>query len=174
MLQNPSRILLTFLPGRIFSFPVYSFIKKMHVRPLLFSAVLLTFFSPLSNSQSIKPETARTKLVNEIDSILLSQVALDKIPGAVIEIKKDNRVIYRHAYGYACKYDYNHQLLNPPEKMTVDHLFDIASLTKVIGTTTSVMLLADRGLINVEDPVYKYIKLFDHYPASSYTYGRPL
>jgi serine-type D-Ala-D-Ala carboxypeptidase len=52
-------------------------------------------------------------------------------------------------------------LLNQPEKMTVDHLFDIASLTKVIGTTTSIMLLADRGLINIEDPVCKYIKAFD-------------
>ena len=53
------------------------------------------------------------------------------------------------------------KLLSPPEKMTTDHLFDIASLTKVIGTTTSVMLLADRGLIKIEDPVYKYIKAFD-------------
>jgi len=45
--------------------------------------------------------------------------------------------------------------------MTVRHLFDIASLTKVTGTTTSVMLLADRGQINIEDPVCKYIKAFD-------------
>jgi CubicO group peptidase (beta-lactamase class C family) len=133
----------------------------MLVRRLLFLSVLLVFFSPPSISQGIKPKNARTKLVIEIDSILLSQVALDKIPGAVIEIKKDNRVIYRNAYGYAGKYDYNHKLLNPPEKMTVDHLFDIASLTKVIGTTTSFMLLVDRGLISVEDPVCKYIKLFD-------------
>ncbi len=52
-------------------------------------------------------------------------------------------------------------LLTPPEKMTVNHMFDIASLTKVIGTTTSMMLLVDRGLINVDDPVFKYIKAFD-------------
>ena len=45
--------------------------------------------------------------------------------------------------------------------MTTSHLFDIASLTKVIGTTTSIMLLVDRGLINVDDPVGKYIKSFD-------------
>ena len=72
---------------------------------------------------------------------------LDEIPGAVIEIKKDGKIIYEHAYGYAAKYDYNHKLLSAPEKMTMDHLFDIASLTKVIGTTTSVMLLVDRGKI---------------------------
>ena len=45
--------------------------------------------------------------------------------------------------------------------MTINHLFDIASLTKVIGTTTSIMLLTDRGLLKTEDPVYKYIKAFD-------------
>jgi CubicO group peptidase (beta-lactamase class C family) len=44
--------------------------------------------------------------------------------------------------------------------MTVNTLFDIASLTKVIGTTTSIMLLADRGLLKVDDPVCKYIKAF--------------
>ena len=45
--------------------------------------------------------------------------------------------------------------------MTTSHLFDIASLTKVIGTTTSIMLLVDRGLLKIDDPVYKYIKAFD-------------
>ena len=48
-------------------------------------------------------------LYTEIDSILQSQVDLDKIPGAVIEIKKGSKIVYRHAYGYAQKYDYNHQ-----------------------------------------------------------------
>ena len=63
--------------------------------------------------------------------------------------------------GMLRKYDFNHNLLYPPEKMKVNTLFDIASLTKVIGTTTSVMLLADRGLISVDDPVCKYIEAFN-------------
>ena len=45
--------------------------------------------------------------------------------------------------------------------MTIDYLFDIASLTKVIGTTTSIMLLVDKGLLKIEDPVCKYIKAFN-------------
>ena len=45
--------------------------------------------------------------------------------------------------------------------MTVDHLFDIASLTKVVGTTTSIMLLVDRGLLKIDDPVGKYIQAFN-------------
>ena len=127
---------------------------------LLFILILLSAFSSVSNSQLIKPKAAKKELIAEIDSILQSQVNLDKIPGAVIEIKKANRIIYKHAYGYAQKYDFNHHLLNPPEKMTVSHLFDIASLTKVIGTTTSIMILVDRGLLNIDDPVCKYINAF--------------
>jgi CubicO group peptidase (beta-lactamase class C family) len=121
----------------------------------------LFFFALISNCHVAITEEKKIKLIAKIDSILQSQVDLDKIPGAVILIKKDAHVIFQHAYGYAQKYDYNHNLLSPPENMTVDHLFDIASLTKVIGTTTSIMLLADRGQINIDDPVCKYIKSFN-------------
>jgi len=128
------------------------------------SLLILIFLSALglaSNSQINSPKAAKANLIFAIDSILQSQVNQDKIPGAVIEIKIGDRIIYKHAFGYAQKYDYSHRLLNPPEKMTTDHLFDIASLTKVIGTTTSIMLLVDRGLLKVDDPVYRYIKAFD-------------
>ena len=127
----------------------------------LLTWIFLFFFALISNCQEEVPKEKKIKLITEIDSILQSQVELNKIPGAVILIKKNTQVIYRHAYGYAQKYDYNQNLLNPPEKMTIKHLFDIASLTKVIGTTTAVMLLADRGQINIEDPVYKYINAFN-------------
>ncbi len=96
-----------------------------------------------------------------IDSIIQSQVELDKIPGAVIQVKKGERMIYKNAFGFAEKYDFNHQLVSPPDKMTMKTLFDIASLTKVIGTTTAIMLLVDRGVLGIEDPVGKYIKAFD-------------
>jgi CubicO group peptidase (beta-lactamase class C family) len=127
----------------------------------LFIEILLLFMALISKGQEAMMKENKMKLISEIDSILQSQVDLDQIPGAVILVKKDNQVVYRKAYGYAQKYDYNHNLLNPPEKMTVDHLFDIASLTKVIGTTTSIMILADRNQINIEDPVCKYIKAFN-------------
>jgi CubicO group peptidase (beta-lactamase class C family) len=128
---------------------------------IILTGIFLFFFCLTSNGQRAILKEKKVKLNTEIDSILQSQVDLGKIPGAVILIKQNNKVICQHAYGYAQKYDYDHNLLNPPEKMTLGHLFDIASLTKVIGTTTSVMLLADRGQINIEDPVCKYIKAFD-------------
>jgi CubicO group peptidase (beta-lactamase class C family) len=132
----------------------------MHNRVLL-AVAFLFFLSQIANSQRTTIRADKLRLKAEIDSILQSQVDGDRIPGAVVLIKKGDRIICRHAYGYAQKYDFNHELLSPPEKMTVRCLFDIASLTKVIGTTTSIMLLADRGQINIEDPVCKYIKAFN-------------
>jgi serine-type D-Ala-D-Ala carboxypeptidase len=126
----------------------------MTKRVPLFFVWLLTI-SLLSYGQK------KSALIKTIDSILQSQVDADKIPGAVIQIKKYGKIIYANAYGYAQKYDFNHQLLNPSEKMTTEYLFDLASLTKVIGTTTSIMLLVDRGHIKVDDPVGKYIEAFN-------------
>ena len=125
-----------------------------------FLAVIIFAIGHVSNAQNNNSRNSRAHLIAKIDSILQTKVNLDEIPGAVIEIKKKDKVIYKHTYGYAQKYDYKHKVLDPPEKMTSEHLFDIASLTKVIGTTTSIMLLVDRGKINVDDHVSKYIKDF--------------
>ncbi|WP_426671916.1 serine hydrolase domain-containing protein [Mucilaginibacter sp. McL0603] len=110
---------------------------------------------------AVKSSNAQTAaLVHTIDSILKSQVNAGKIPGAVVEVKIGNQAIVKQAYGYAQKYDYEHHVLARPDTMTVGTLFDIASLTKVVGTTTSMMLLVDRGLVHLDDPVGKYIKAF--------------
>jgi len=101
------------------------------------------------------------KLAESVDSILQSAVNNKLIPGAVIEIKKDNNIIYRKAFGFAERNDDNNKPLVHPVPMTTDCMFDIASLTKVVGTTTSIMLLVDRGLIKVDDPVGKYIPAFN-------------
>jgi CubicO group peptidase (beta-lactamase class C family) len=122
---------------------------KKFILLALFSLPVLISLSV--SGQATKPIGVKKTLAAVTDSILNSQVDLKKIPGAVIQIKKGNKILYRKAYGAAG--------LN--EKMTAKHLFDIASLTKVVGTTTSIMLLADKGLITVDDPVFRYIKAFE-------------
>jgi CubicO group peptidase (beta-lactamase class C family) len=116
---------------------------------ILFSLPVLV--NQFASGQAAKPISVKKTLIEVTDSILNSQVDQNKIPGAVIEIKKGQKVIFRKAYGNAGK----------NEKMTTRHLFDIASLTKVVGTTTSIMLLVDRGLISIDDPVFRYIKAFE-------------
>ena len=65
----------------------------------------------------------------------------------------DGAVIYRKAYG--------ERALEPRrEAMTLDTIFDLASLTKVIATTTAVMQLVERGKVRLNDPVAKYLPEF--------------
>jgi CubicO group peptidase (beta-lactamase class C family) len=127
---------------------------------LIVLSIVFTLTTGIASAQVKSAGDSQAVLIHKIDSILQSQVNDSKIPGAVIEIKKGGKVVYKNACGYAQKFNYQHKLLANPEKMTTEHMFDIASLTKVVGTTTSIMLLVDKGLVNVDDPVGKYIKAF--------------
>lgn len=138
-------------------------------KKLLLILFQLCFITSILKAQSASPANIKTRLATEIDSILNNQVVNDQIPGAVIQIKKGGKIIYKHAYGYAQKYDINHELLTPPAPMNTATLFDMASLTKVIGTTTSIMLMVDRGLIKIDDPVGRYINSFDTLPKKAIT-----
>jgi CubicO group peptidase (beta-lactamase class C family) len=120
--------------------------------------LLSGFFSLMLQGQQ---KIVKEKLTKTVDSILQSAVDSKLIPGAVIQIKKGNKNIYRKAFGFAERNDDQNQPLVHPVPMTTNVLFDLASLTKVAGTATSIMLLVDRGLINVDDPVGKYIPAFD-------------
>lgn len=125
---------------------------------------LLFFFSisiSVSSAQQSGEKIKRELLTKTVDSILQNVVNNNGIPGAVIEIKKGNQVLIKKAFGYAQRNDYDNKPLTHPEVMTTGDMFDLASLTKVVGTTTSIMLLVDRGLIKVDDPVGKYIPAFN-------------
>jgi CubicO group peptidase (beta-lactamase class C family) len=101
------------------------------------------------------------KLVIGIDSILMDEVASGRIPGAVVLVKARGTVVMEKAYGHAYLYNERLDTVPVPEVMTTRHLFDIASLTKVTGTTTGIMLLADRGLLKVDDKVSRHVPSFD-------------
>ena len=73
-----------------------------------------------------------------------------KLPGAVVVIGHKGKIVYRKAFG-------NRALVPNVEKMTVDTIFDMASLTKVVATTTSIMILVERGQIRLNDTIGKFI-----------------
>lgn len=135
------------------------------------SFLIFLFSIPFFHSTVNAQPTANKKatLIATVDSIFNGAVTHDLIPGAVIRIQQNGKTIYEQAYGYSQKYDYGHRLLANPPKMNTETLFDLASVTKVIGTTTSIMLLVDRGMIHIDDPVGKYIKGFDELPKSAIT-----
>lgn len=103
----------------------------------------------------------RHALRQQISSILTRSIADHKIPGAVIAIKKGDRVLMKKAFGFAQVKDAETHWMNHPKKTSTRHLYDLASLTKVVGTTTAIMLLADQHRLSVDDPVGKYLPAFN-------------
>ena len=88
-----------------------------------------------------------------VDAVVKNAILQGHTPGAVVIVGHDGKVVYRKAFGS--------RSLDPTiEPMTVDTVFDMASLTKVMATTSSVMRLVQLGQIKLNDPVAKYIPEF--------------
>lgn len=113
-------------------------------------AFVLTLFPTALPAQKSATEPNR---LNVLDSIVEKAIEDHQIPGAVLLVWHDGDVVYEKAIG-------NRSLEPRREPMTVDTIFDIASLTKVVATTPAVMQLAQQGKIKFNDPVAKYIPEF--------------
>ncbi len=94
----------------------------------------------------------QTEKLAAMDSAITNAIAHHNCPGGVLWLEHDG-VAYHKAFGYRA-------LVPTPEAMTEDTIFDAASLTKVIATTPAVMLLVERGKINLDAPVQTYLPEF--------------
>jgi uncharacterized protein YbbC (DUF1343 family) len=91
-----------------------------------------------------------------LDEVVAQAIAEHKLPGAVVVVGRGDTIVLRKAYG--------HRALTPnPERMTLDTVFDLASLTKVVATSTAVMILVEEGRIRLTDPVAQFIPEFAKY-----------
>ena len=97
-----------------------------------------------------------------IPPIVEQAIAEKKLPGAVVLVGRGDRVVYQKAIG--------RRAVEPaPEAMTLDTIFDVASLTKVVATTTSVMKLVEDGRVRLTDRVSDYIPGFERYNKANIT-----
>jgi uncharacterized protein YbbC (DUF1343 family)/CubicO group peptidase (beta-lactamase class C family) len=88
-----------------------------------------------------------------IDQVLAEAVRTDQIPGAVVIVGQPGKILHRKAYGY--------RALTPVrEPMTLDTIFDAASLTKVVVTTPAIMKLVEAGKVRLNDKVTQYLPAF--------------
>jgi len=88
-----------------------------------------------------------------IDRAVDEAIAQGKLPGAVVAIGHDGKIVYQKAYG--------RRATTPAmEAMTEDTIFDLASLTKVVATTTALMQLFEQGKFRLNDKVTDYIPEF--------------
>ena len=81
-------------------------------------------------------------------------------PGAVLVVARDGVVLQERAFGYAQLNDYEMHRLASPRPMRTSTMFDLASVTKVMGTTMAVMMLVDRGQVDLDAPVWRYLPDF--------------
>src|SRR6187549_11804 len=88
-----------------------------------------------------------------LDETIEQAIQEGRIPGAVLLVGHKGQVIHRKAYG-------NRSLLPVAEPMTVDTIFDCASLTKVVATSVSLMQLFERGKFRLNDRVTEYFPEF--------------
>jgi uncharacterized protein YbbC (DUF1343 family)/CubicO group peptidase (beta-lactamase class C family) len=88
-----------------------------------------------------------------IDGVVAESVARRELPGAVVLVGHRGKVLFRKAYG-------NRAVEPFVEPMTVDTVFDVASLTKTVATATSVMILIEDGKLLLSDPVVRFIPEF--------------
>jgi uncharacterized protein YbbC (DUF1343 family)/CubicO group peptidase (beta-lactamase class C family) len=110
-------------------------------------------FSVIASSAAPAAKTTDGNGLAVLDSIVQEAIHDGQIPGAVVLVWHNGQVIYEKAFG-------NRALEPRREPMTLDTVFDLASLTKVVATTTAVMQLAERGQVRLNDPVAKYIPEF--------------
>src|SRR5581483_11903567 len=114
---------------------------------------LLLLLSVSIFAQSSGRRQATSQRFGDVDKIIEEAISDHQIPGAVLLVGHDDAVIYRKAFG--------DRALEPRhEPMTLDTIFDIASLTKVVATNTAVMQLVQKGEVRDNDPVSKYIPEF--------------
>ncbi len=97
-----------------------------------------------------------------ITALLTQAIAKNQLPGAVVVIGHNGKIVFEQAYG-------NRKLPGEPglqdtptpaEPMTEDTLFDMASLTKVMVTTVAILQLYEQGKLDLDAPVSKYLPQF--------------
>jgi len=133
---------------------------KRHPAILEFVLVLLIVMASATGllAQSSKPlenptTVSRSSTLSAVDDIMNGAVSRGTIPGGVVLIGHDGKVVYRKAFGM--------RSLEPAkEAMTEDTIFDLASLTKCVATATSVMKLVQEGKLRLNDPVAVYLPEF--------------
>ena len=97
-----------------------------------------------------------------IEALVREDIAQKKLPGAVVLVGRGERVLYQKAIGHRA-------LVPAAEPMTLDTIFDVASLTKVVATTTATTMLIEEGKIRLNDRVSTFVPGFERYGKENIT-----
>jgi SSS family transporter len=149
--------IVTFLSGLAFS----AFSRR--IRPATVALLLLVSLG-VSSAQPPRPLRSSSAAPDfaPVSALITQAIADHKLPGAVLVVGHNDHVVFEQAYG-ARKLAGEPGLDGKPaaaEPMTEDTLFDMASLTKVLVTTTAILQLYEQGKLELDAPVARYLPDF--------------
>jgi uncharacterized protein YbbC (DUF1343 family)/CubicO group peptidase (beta-lactamase class C family) len=144
-------------------FPVYTTLNPEMKFPRMeawltsaLSVSLLSFAATLAAGPATAQEPSNAKATVDfaaVDKLVQQQVDDEAITGAVLIVGHGGQIAHQKAFGF--------RSLSPrPDPMTLDTVFDLASLTKVVATAPSVMRLVQQGHVRLEDPVFRHLPEF--------------
>ena len=122
----------------------------------LAAAALVLSWVPQTSTPTTGATGFNLARLKQLDALIHDAIAARELPGAVVVVGRGDRVVFQKAWG-------DRALVPGRETMTLDTIFDLASLTKVIATTSAVMMLVEDGRVRLVDPIAKYIPEFGRY-----------
>lgn len=132
---------------------------RLCVSAVIFTAVAQAQGLPMAAPASVGMNAAK---LDRIEQLVNADIADKKLPGAVVVVGHKGKIVYRKAFG-------NRSLVPTVEKMTVDTIFDVASLTKPVATATSIMILVEQGKLRLNDTVGKFFPEIEDQTAKRIT-----
>ncbi len=125
---------------------------------LLSTYLYASNFPEIRKLQTAKPESVgvMNDINKKIDNLINESIKNGETPGATILVARKGKIIHRKAYGYK-------QIVPKKEVMSPETIFDIASVSKPVGTSTSIMKLIEDGKIRLVDKVSKYIPEYTNF-----------
>ena len=121
--------------------------KSWHVRLRYHASIAFVCATTCAAATGFKQDK-----LSAIDGAVTRAIAEKKLPGGVLWLEHAG-ISYRKAYG-------NRSVSPKFEQATQDTIFDAASLTKVVATTTVIMQLVERGAVDLDAPVARYVPAF--------------
>ncbi len=92
-----------------------------------------------------------SEMLKRVDSIALMGIDKNVFPGCQIAVIKDGAMIYNRSFGY-----HSYDSITPVKN---SDLYDLASLTKIIATTSAIMRLKDEGKLDIDSPLGIYLPI---------------
>ncbi|WP_240807812.1 serine hydrolase domain-containing protein [Polyangium spumosum] len=102
-----------------------------------------------ASAESVGMSAAR---IEDVFARLERRVNDGAFPGFTALVARHGKIVGQHAYGKKVR--------GGDEPVTLDTLFDLESLTKVLSTAISALVLVDRGKLRLDDPAVKYLTTF--------------